>query len=228
MRIVGELVEEVRRDRGVREVVLDLLLNHETSFFRDWSPFEAIRSHLFPRVCEAAEARGVRRLRFWCAACSSGQEPYSLAMLCLDHLDLERWEVEIVASDVSERTLEFARSGSYTALEVNRGLPSQALLRHFEQDGIRWRVRREVRELVRFERVNLVAPWPRLGVFDVILLRNVLIYFELDTRRSIFRALKGALRRSGYLLLGGSELTMSLTRDFEHERLGKSSCFRLK
>lgn len=226
---LGELIAAVRREPELRGLVIDLLLNHETSFFRDWDPFQGIRDQILPDLCEGARERGERTLRIWCAACSSGQEPYSLAMVCAEALDLSEWNVEISATDVSLPTLEVARQGSYTALDVNRGLPSASLLRHFEQDGIHWRVKRELRELVSFRQLNLVAEeWPVLPPFDLILLRNVLIYFDMETRGNVIGRVKSALSRTGYVLLGGAELTMNLTRDFELRRIGKTIYFRLK
>lgn len=223
-----QLITLMKTDATARARAVDLLLNHETSFFRDWAPFEGIRDRLLPELCEAAERRGERTLRIWCAACSSGQEPYSLAMLCHESLDLARWTVQIIASDVSPITLDFARRGSYSGLDVNRGLPSQALLKHFDQDGLQWRVKRHVRDLIEFKQVNLVEDWPSLPPFDLILLRNVLIYFDLETRRAIFTRLQPVLRRSGYLLLGSAELTMNLAQDFSCLRVGKAMYFQMK
>lgn len=223
---LGGLVAEVKRDDALRVEVLDLLLNHETSFFRDWKPFEGIRHHLLSDLCAAAERRGERTLRIWCSACSTGQEPYSVAMLLRDHLDLDRWNVEITASDVSAPTLERAEAGRYSAVDVNRGLPSQALLRHFEQTGIRWRVRNEVRELVSFKRINLIEAWPTLPPFDLVLLRNVLIYFDRDTRAGIFERLLGVLRPGAYLLVGSAEMTMKLTQQLRCRRVDGATYFQ--
>lgn len=225
---LSELLQRSRKDPELCDQILDLLLNHETSFFRDWSPFEGIRKHLLSELCEAATARGEHTLRFWCCACSTGQEPYSLAMLCRESLDLSRWRVEITATDVSERTLDKAQRGEYSALDVNRGLPSQALLKHFDQVGLNWRVRSEVREMIDFRPLNLIEEWPSLPPFDLVLLRNVLIYFDQDSRAGIFEQLKRVLRPSGYLLTGSAEFTMNLTRDFESRTLDRTIYFRLK
>jgi chemotaxis protein methyltransferase CheR len=225
---LAALIAEVRHDPDLRDEALDLLLNHETSFFRDWKPFEGLRAHVLPRLCAAAEARGDRVLRFWSCACSTGQEPYSLAMLCLDALGSAKWQVEITATDVSARAVERARQGSYNALEVNRGLPSHTLLEHFDKEGVRWTVKPHVKELVTFRQLNLNHPWPTLPAFDLILLRNVLIYFDWDDRRAIFTRLRQVVRPSTYLLLGSAELTMNLTDEFASERVDGALFFRRK
>lgn len=226
---LSELISQTRRDRELRRLVIDLMLNHETSFFRDWDPFQGIRDEILPDLCESARARGEHTLRIWCAACSSGQEPYSLGMVCAEALDLSQWNVEISATDVSKPTLDVARRGSYTALDINRGLPSASLLQHFQQNGVHWQVKPHIRDLITFRQLNLVGDeWPVLPPFDLILLRNVLIYFDMETRGKVVGRIKSAMTRSGYLLLGGAELTMNLTRDFELRRIGKTIYFRQK
>jgi len=191
-----EFSERLVRDGALRRVVVERLLNNETSFHREPAAFEALRD-VWPRLEGPA--------RIWSAACSTGQEAFSLAMEMLEHAPALAKEATILGTDLSERALAQARAGTYTCYEVNRGLPARLLVRHFEEDAGGWRVAPAVRRLVEFRLRDLTAPWPARASFDVIFLRNVLIYFDDATRRRVLRDAERALRPGGWLFLGAAE-----------------------
>jgi chemotaxis protein methyltransferase CheR len=205
--------------------VVEALTTNETSWFRDSDPFATLRTRVFP---ELAGARPHGQVRVWCAACSSGQEPYSVAMTALDTPAMAGCTLDVVATDLSEEVLERARSGCYSQLEVNRGLPATTLVKHFARDGASWRISPAVASVVTFRQLNLMRPWPPLGRFDVVLLRNVLIYFDLPTKRDILRRVHQVLAPDGYLFLGAAEMTMGVDDAWERVPAGKSSVYRLK
>ena len=205
--------------------VVEAMTTNETSFFRDIHPFEALRGRLLPELL-AARAQE-RRLRLWSGACSSGQEAYSLAMLLSEHFSgLRLWDVSVLATDISRAMVQRTGAGLYGQLEINRGLPAPLLLNHFERIGTQWQIKPALRQLVQARELNLAAPWPTLPRFDVILLRNVLIYFDLDTRRSILRRARQALRPDGYLILGSAETTQLVDERWERVSCGTSVSYR--
>jgi chemotaxis protein methyltransferase CheR len=205
--------------------VVEALTTNETSWFRDGDPFTTLRTTVLP---ELALARPARRLRVWCAACSSGQEPYSVAMTALDTPALLGCSLDVLATDLSEEMLERARSGRYSQLEVNRGLPATTLVKHFVRDGASWRISPAVASAVTFRQLNLMRPFPPLGRFDVVFLRNVLIYFDLPTKRDILGRIRQVLAPDGYLFLGAAEMTMGVDDAWQRVPAGKSSVYRLK
>ncbi len=194
--------------------VVEAMTTNETSWFRDVAPFAALRPHVLP-LLRAAGATD--RLRIWSAACSTGQEPYSILMALGDGLDLP--SVEIVATDLNEQVLARAREGVYSQLEVNRGLPAAMLVRHFDRVGAHWRVRADLRAKVQFRRHNLMDPAPA-GPFDLVFLRNVLIYFDLPTKRAVLDRIVRALRPGGLLVLGAAETTLGVHDGFERVEAG--------
>jgi len=207
--------------------VAEAMLNGETSFFRDLYPFEAMREILLPEVIAKREA--TRLLHIWCAAAASGQEAYSIAMLLLEHFpQLAGWRIRLIASDVSETMLARARAGVFNQMEVNRGLPARLMLKYFECVGAEWRIHPHVRQMVEFQHINLAAPWPSLPQMDFIFLRNVLLYFNLETRKSILTNVGRTLRPEGYLFLGGGETSLITDRSFESVRTGKAVCYRIR
>ena len=207
--------------------VVDAIANHETWFFRDMYPFEALKTVILPELMRQRE--GERRLRIWSAASSSGQEIYSVAMLMREHFSpLANWKLNLLGTDVSESILRRARAGVYSQMEVNRGLPIVLLTRYFEKFGLDWVLSPEIRSMVELQSMNLAREWPALGPFDVIFLRNVMIYFPLEVRRQILRRVREALRPDGYLFLGSAETTMNLDDGYERVAFQKSFYYRLK
>ncbi len=205
--------------------VAEAMVTTETSFFRDVHPFETLKDVIFPDLFERRDA--TRTLRIWSAACASGQEAYSVAMLLKEHFsELASWRVRIVASDVSSVMIERARRGSYSQLEINRGVPTHLLTRHFERDGLEWRVTEDIRQMVEFKEVNLARPFPPLPEMDIIFARNVLIYFDEATRRDVLERLAGRLRKDGYLFVGGAETMMAYADLFYRLQIDRTSCYR--
>jgi chemotaxis protein methyltransferase CheR len=205
------LVAKLRlREPLLETAVINAMTTNETLFFRDKQPFEAIRNVILPRLLEARRNRG--RLRVWCAACSSGQEPYSIAMI-LDEMRLQLGglSVEIIATDISEKVLEQARAGVFSQFEVQRGLPVRMLLKHFTQEGTKWRINPALGRTISFQSGNLLAPLRHLGTFDLVLCRNVMIYFNEATKRDVLKRLTEVLAPDGYLLLGGAETVLGLS-----------------
>ena len=213
---LAALVNRLRggADPQLRDTVLDALSTGETSFFRGTAAFDAIRCLILPALIQARA--GVRRLRFWSAACSTGQEPYSLAMLLLEEFpQVQEWDVTILATDASTVALRRAKEGRYTRSEVQRGLSPERLARHFEKENDRWSVRESVRRRVEFRRLNLLDPFGfGPGQHDLILLRNVLLYFDTPRKSAFFGRLRSVISEDGYLLLGESETILGLTDAF--------------
>lgn len=223
-RDVAALVSRLRRgDEKLSEAVVDALTTNETSWFRDSHPFQAFSQHLLPELHRS----GSRSITIWSAACSSGQEAYSLAMLLLDWLPAHPGvTAQIVGSDISPRMVERARAARFSQLEVNRGLPAQYLVKYFDQIGREWVLRPQVRALTKFDRGNLAQPAVGIPTCDIVFLRNVLIYFDLDTKRTVLGHVRRVLRPGGYLVLGGAESTLNLDGTFQRMELGKAVVFR--
>ncbi len=227
---VSALLEALQTEEesgALHRKVAEAMLNGETSFFRDLYPFEALRDGLLPELL--SRRADSRSLNLWCAATASGQEAYSVAMLLLEHFpQLAGWNVRLIASDLSESMLARAEAGVFSQIEVNRGLPARFLLKYFERVGTEWRIHPQLRRMLEIQRINLAAPWPSLPAMDVILLRNVLLYLRLDTRREILANAGRLLRSDGYLFLGGGETTLITDRAYESVRVGKALCYRLR
>jgi len=214
-----------RRTPSALKQVVEALTTNETSWFRDSDPFTALRQTVFPAL---AKTRANRTLRIWAGACSSGQEPYSIAMTALDTPELAGWKVELVATDLSEEMLDRSRKGEYSQLEVNRGLPATTLVRHFERSGLNWRINQSIRERVEFRSLNLTRPFPPMGRFDVVFLRNVLIYFDLPTKRDVLKRVRQVMAPDGHLFLGAAEMTMGVDDAWERVPAGRSSVYRIR
>jgi chemotaxis protein methyltransferase CheR len=216
---------QARPDGPLHHRVVEAMTINETSFFRDINPFEAVRRLVLP---ELLKARGAHRvLNVWSAACSTGQEPYSLAMVLRDAIpDLASWKVRIFATDLSSAVLERAKQGRFTQLEMNRGLPAPMLVKNFAQEGLEWQVKPEVRALIDFRQMNLCEPWPAFPPMDLVFMRNVLIYFDIATKKRIFGRLREVLRPDGYLFLGAAETTLNIDDTFEGTERGKTICYR--
>jgi chemotaxis protein methyltransferase CheR len=207
--------------------VIDAMTTNETSFFRDATPFEQLKTKVVPQFIKAREKE--KQLNIWCAACSSGQEPYSVAMVlrsCFN--DRSNWKIRLIASDLSEKVLARAKSGEYTQIEINRGLPEDMLKRHFQQQGSNWVVKDELREMVEFRKINLIESFSGLPKLDIVFLRNVLIYFDNSTKQAILEKLSRILKPDGLLFLGNSETTMHLSSDYVRRDTLQGSIYQLK
>lgn len=190
--------------------IAEAMNTHESLFFRDVEPFELFKKIILPQVLQ--RRKDTRRMRIWCAACSTGQEPYSLAMLLQEEAHrLSGWNMEIVATDISHSVLARAKEGLFSQFEVQRGLPVQMLVKHFTQEGDNWRISDQIRKAVTFKAFNLLTDPRGLGRFDVVFCRNVLIYFDLETKRKVLGAVGGVIAPDGVMFLGSSESTIGLT-----------------
>jgi chemotaxis protein methyltransferase CheR len=212
---IGDLVQTMKGgSASVIAEVVEAMTTNETFFFRDKVPFDHFRDTIMPEILKARASR--KSVRIWCAASSTGQEPYSLAM-CLKEMGsrLAGWRIEIVATDLSQEVLEKSRAGIYSQFEVQRGLPIQMLVKHFRQTGEFWQVNAEIRAMVRHRQLNLLHDFSQLGIFDVVFCRNVLIYFDQDTKINIFNRLARTTEPDGFLVLGAAETVVGLTEAFK-------------
>ena len=225
---VSELVDKLRTREltsALHDQVVDALTTNETTFFRDYNPWESLRTLVMPELLARKER--TRTLAIWSAGCSSGQEPYSIAMSIREHFpELLTWQLSILGTDISGSVLDRARAGRYGQLEVNRGLPAHLLVRHFTRAGMEWEIEEPIRRMVRFEHHNLNDAWPSMPPFDLVLMRNVMIYFETEAKRRVLAKMHGQLAPHGYLLLGASETTYSLSDDFIREPDGRTAWYR--
>jgi chemotaxis protein methyltransferase CheR len=225
---IGELIAQLRTQpgNGLCRQVVEAMVTTETSFFRDHHPFEALRKVVLPDLI--CRRRDERRLHIWCAACSSGQEPYTLALLIREHFpELDGWKISLLASDLSREVLARAREGRFNQIEVNRGLPAALLVKYFEQHGTDWQLKPALRGMVDFREINLARPWPALPPMDLVLIRNVMIYFDVDTKKAILGRLARLLRPDGYLLLGGAETTFNLDDSYRRVESLKTGFYQL-
>lgn len=211
-------------DAELRRRLLEALTTNETFFFRDQHPFEALRLEISAGLARAKRAK--RQFRVWSAACSTGQEPYSVAILQAEHFKSEEARFEIVATDFDTAALRRAREGSYRQHEVSRGLPPHLLQKYFSQRGSSWHIDARLKLGIEFRQLNLVQPWPPLGLFDVVLLRNVLIYFSQSTRQGILERVVSQLHPGGILMLGAGESLVGLDLPLERVSLGLTSLYR--
>ena len=212
---IPELVQKVRSGaEPLASDVVEAMTTNETFFFRDKLPFDHLRDELIPKMLQARASR--KSLRIWCAACSTGQEPYSIAMVLKEMGEqLAGWRTEIIATDLSRAVLEKSRSGLFSQFEVQRGLPIQLLVKYFRQSGEIWQLNPDIRAMVQFRQLNLLQDFSHLGKFDIVFCRNVLIYFDQDTKISIFNRISKLLEPDGYLALGAAETVVGLTDTFK-------------
>lgn len=205
----SELVKKIQSNYNseIMHAIIEAMTTNESLFFRDIKPFEQFKKVIMPRLFEKSPDQ--RSFRIWSAACSSGQEPYSLAMTILENLEWSyKYRFDIVASDLSNKVLEKAISGVYSQFEVQRGVPITLLLKYFKQDGDDWHINEKVKQLIKFHKQNLIENFLSLGTFDIIFCRNVLIYFEVDTVVKILYQFSKSLNPNGVLVVGGSESIM--------------------
>jgi chemotaxis protein methyltransferase CheR len=224
---IGALVARLRAQPHdpLHQRVVEVMTTNETSFFRDGYPFDALRDHVLPRL--AARHAADRRLSVWCAAASSGQEPYSVAILLRElNLSAPQWKVRFVASDLSRDMIARSRQGVYSPLEIGRGMPPALLAKYFRPVGAQFEVVDDIKRMVEFVEINLCDPWPLVGQFDLVMLRNVLIYFDTEMKREILRRMRRVLSPTGCLFLGAAETTLSLEGDLHKTQHGRASWYQ--
>lgn len=225
---IDALVGILRSNRSpvLKRAVLDAMTTNETTFLRDTTPFEVLQSTILPKLIEARRTR--RRLRIWYAATSTGQEPYSVSMIINDQFpELLGWNLEQVGTDVSRQALDRARAGRYSQLEVNRGLPAKLLIKHFKRDGQDWVINDNIRKMLRCEEMNLNGPWPVIsGQYDIVFIRNVLIYFDVAAKKRILGRIYDLLAPDGYMFLGAAETTLNLDERFVRAEGGRGGCYK--
>ena len=212
---------------GLHTLAVEAIVTTETSFFRDFFPFEALRKEVIPQLMERRRESN-RSLTIWSAGCSSGQEPYSIAMMLREAFpELVTWNTHLLASDVSRGMLERSQNGTYSQTEVNRGLPAPMLVKFFHQQGTTWQLSDKIRKMVRFFHHNLARDLPTLPPVDILAMRNVLIYFDVDTKRMVLDRVRRHLRPGGLLILGTAETTLNLDDRFERVRYGRAVFYRV-
>jgi chemotaxis protein methyltransferase CheR len=210
-------------DGSLRQQVVEAMTTNETFFFREATQYDALKSTILPELM--LERQMTRRISVWSAAASTGQEAYSLAMLLLE-MGLGNWDITILGTDLSDGVLQRARAGKYLQIEVNRGLPAQLLVKYFKREGLEWQLKDEVRRMVRFQQDDLRRGTSAMGPFDLVFCRNVLIYFDMDTKRNILGRIRQRLAPGGHLLLGGSETTLNLDDQFIRRPVGTAMLYQ--
>jgi chemotaxis protein methyltransferase CheR len=226
---INLLIQKLQAEpfNGLHRQAVEAMTTNETSFFRDFHPFEALRKFVLPELIPRRTAE--RELNIWCGASSSGQEPYSVAMLIRENFpQLMSWKTRILATDLSADILARAREGRYSQLEVNRGLPASLLVKYFQKRAGDWYLRDDVRRMVDYQIVNLATAWPLLPPMDIVMIRNVLIYFGLETKREILAKVQRLLKPDGYLFLGAAETTFGINDSFERIQFERATCYQIK
>jgi len=226
---IAELVNILRNEpqNGLSTKVVDAMTTNETSFFRDIHPFETLKKHIIPDLIKKREA--TKQLNIWSGASSSGQEPYTFAMILLENFpELRTWKINYMSSDISNEMLDRCRKGIYSQLEINRGLPATLMVKYFERHGTEWQAKKELRDMIDFRYLNLCEKWPVLPKMDLVLLRNVLIYFDVEIKKKILKQIQDLLNPDGYLFLGAAETTMKLNESFERMDYKQSGCYRIR
>jgi len=226
---IAEMVQELQTQPKVamQQQLVEAMTTNETSFYRDIHPFEGLRTTILPDLLQKKTAS--RTLTIWSAACSTGQEAYSIAMLLQESFpELSSWKVQIHGTDLSDDVLEKARVARFSQIEMNRGLPAALLTKYFRREGVHWELVPQIRNMVSFSKLNLIERWPVLPVMDVVFLRNVLIYFSPETKKSILEKIRAAMSPHGVLFLGAAETTMGLDNAFTRVQVGNSVFYRIK
>lgn len=225
---INQLIGRLRSgtERTLTDRVVEALTTNETAFFRDVKPFETLKTSVLPEVI--ARKAASRTLNIWCAASSSGQEPYTIAMVLRENFpQLLNWQVKIMCTDISTEMVARTKAGRYSQLEVGRGLPAPMLLKYFTRVGLEWEASPDLKRWLDVRPMNLAAPWAVLGKQDVVFCRNVLIYFDIETKKSILRRIRDLITPEGYLFLGAAETTRGLDDQFESMQIGSSGCYRV-
>ena len=205
--------------------VIEAMTTNETSWFRDIHPFEALKKVVLPELL--AKRAATRSLSIWCAASSTGQEPYTIAMSLLDAIPrIDDWKISFVATDISSEMVAKSKAGRYNQIEINRGLPATLLVKHFTKHGLEWEISQRLRSMIDFRELNLTMPLAGIPECDIVFMRNVLIYFDADTKKRILANVRRLLRPDGCLFLGSAETTMGLDDAYERVPIEKSGIYR--
>ncbi|CAN0561471.1 unnamed protein product, partial [Laminaria digitata] len=215
---IDELIGALQKnaDEKLKTLVTDAMTTNESFFFRDQKPFDNLEDHILPPMIEARKAKGQNRIRIWSAACSSGQEPYTLAMMLLENKEkFGDMSFEILATDLSTEIVDKAKEGAYSQFEVQRGLPIQLLVKYFTQTESSWQISEDIRKMVRFQTFNLLDSYGVLGKFDIIFCRNVLIYFDQETKGAILSRMADISTPDASLFLGGAESVIGISSDYQ-------------
>ncbi|GJL53227.1 MAG: chemotaxis protein CheR [Nitrospirales bacterium] len=226
---IADLICYVRRTPfgPLHRRIVEAMTTNETSFFRDLTPFEALRDEVLPELIKKRKDR--KSVNIWCGASSSGQEPYSIALVIRELFsELDSWTINFIATDISSEMLHRCSEGKYSQLEVNRGLPVQLLLKYFSKNGRCWYVKDQLRNMIEFKEMNLAGPWLPFPKLDIVFLRNVLIYFDRETKQRILTKIREHMSGDGYLFLGGTETTLMLDQAFARVPVGRTACYRLR
>ena len=202
-------------DIKLRTAVVEAMTTNESSFFRDRTPFDHFKNVIVPHYLQERASR--REIRIWCAAASTGQEPYSLAITTREDSRLAGWRLDILATDLAETVMERGKAGVYSQFEVQRGLPIQLLVKYFTQQGDMWELDPAIRRMIRWQKLNLLSSFATLGRFDIVFCRNVLIYFDRPTKSEVLSRIADVLEPDGYLILGAAETVVGLSDRFEAE-----------
>jgi len=222
---LSELVAQLKRRpmNKIHQRVIEAMTTNETSFFRDLHPFESLRNDILP---DLIKKRGGAGLNIWCAASSTGQEPYTIAMVLREAFPDVAARSRIFCTDINTLVLERTKAGLYTQLEVNRGLPAPMLVKYFERKGQEWHVKEELRRMIDTRVMNLAIPWTGVAMMDIVFIRNVLIYFDVETKKSIVGRIRKSMATDGYLFLGGAESLLNIDNDFARTTVGKSTLYK--
>ena len=225
---IGDLVDQIQMNpaSNVQARIIDAVLEDETMFFRDFSSYKFLRHQVAKDLAVKRETIG--KLNIWCAACSSGQEAYSIAIMAKDAMpQFKNWEINIFATDVSSALIKKAKEGLFNQTEVNRGLPASLLIKHFTREGTVWKIKDQHKNSVKFEVFNLMDTWEDLPIFDIILMRNVLYYFQPKSQERILKKLRAHMHEDSYLFLSAEERPYDDT-DFVLRSDAKDACYQLK
>ena len=226
---ISQLIAQLRPQpfNDIHWRIIEAMVTTETSFFRDSCPFDILKKYILPELIQQRQTRRV--LNIWSAACSSGQEPYSIAILLNEHFpQLFTWKLQLIASDISHQILDRARQGCYNQQEISRRLPPSLREKYFQYSNNKWQIDAQIRQRVDFTQFNLTEKWPLMPQMDIIFLRNVLIYFDVQTKQTILTKARQLLQPDGYLFLGGGETTLNLDPAFEPVQFDKAICYRLR
>lgn len=213
-------------DPSLKKDVMEAMTTNESSFFRDRRPFDELKNSILPNLI--AERKATQRLRIWCSACSHGQEPYSIVMLLREHFpELANWNIQIVSTDLCSKALDRARGGIYSQFEVQRGLPVQLLMKHFDQCEQGWQIKPELGAGIQWKHLNLLEDFQHLGMFDIVFCRNVLIYFKPETKKDILDRISRQMSSAGVLLLGAAETVLGISDNYTKLPECQSAIYRL-